>query len=60
MNTSREFKYHAEIHPACIIVWPDDDRCWGDEIHEYDWKSDDYEILFPNTPKHTAMMKEML
>ena len=29
-----------------IYVWPDDDWCYPDQLQEYQWKSDDYAVVF--------------
>jgi hypothetical protein len=28
-----------------VVRWPDETWCELDELHEYSWKSDDYEVI---------------
>lgn len=40
-----------------IIVWPCGSWCYRSELHEYTHKSDDYEVLFVDTPAYTQFLE---
>ncbi len=33
--------------PDSIVLWPDGDWCFGFELREFGFKSDDYEVIDP-------------
>lgn len=38
-----------------ICVWPDGTWCALEELHEYDWMSDDYEVKVITCVQYDAM-----
>lgn len=40
-----------KVDPDDIVLWPDGTTCFVHERHEYNHKSDDYEIVPFNTPR---------
>lgn len=34
-----------------IHLWPDGGWCYHDDIEEYEWMSDDYEVVLPDDPR---------
>ena len=41
-----------------VIIWPDSCYCFRYELEEYSWKSDDYEVLYFDTPEYNAFMED--
>lgn len=35
----------AKDNPQDLIVWPDGDQCLREDMDDYTWKSDDYEVV---------------
>lgn len=49
-----------QIRPASpddIIRWPDGTICARQELHEYGWMSDDYEVIVAGTPEWELIME---
>lgn len=44
------------ITPEDLIVWPDGSNCFRYELHEYGWKSDDYEVVIPGSGVYQALV----
>lgn len=42
-----------------IFVWPDGTWCWREEYWEMDHMSDDFMVLFENTPEWEKFVVEM-
>lgn len=41
-------------HPEDICVWSDGTWCFREEVHSYTHMSDDYHVLFVDTPQWKA------
>ena len=35
-----------------VCEWPDGSWCWFDELHEMEWKGDDFSVVFFDPEKH--------
>lgn len=44
--------------PDDILRWPDGSRCYRHELHEFAWKSDDYEVITPDSPEYDLIVEE--
>lgn len=45
-------------HPDDIIVWPDKTWCYREELLEMDYMSDDFCVIYIDTPEHRAFLEE--
>lgn len=50
-NDAAGEKPKGKDDPEDIAVWPDGEWCFRDELGDYGWKSDDYEIVAFGTPR---------
>lgn len=41
-----------------IIRWPDGTVCLRRDLHEYAWKSDDYEVITEESPEYETLLEE--
>lgn len=39
-----------------IVLWPDGDWCFLDDLEGYNWKSDDYEFIKPDNPRYQQIL----
>lgn len=44
------------MSPEDIILWPDGDWCLLEDLEDYSWKSDDYEVLKEGTEQHSSFV----
>lgn len=49
----------TDLEPDDIILWPDGDCCFADELHEFGYKSDDYEVIKLGTQRYDDLIEEM-
>lgn len=40
------------IDGSDVVRWPDGTWCYAEDLHEYSWMSDDYEVLTPEHPEY--------
>lgn len=45
-------------HPDDIFVWADGSWCYRCELWEMDYKSDDFCVIYIDTPEHKAFLEE--
>jgi hypothetical protein len=45
------------VSPDDIIRWPDGTICARQELHEYAWMSDDYEVIPADSPEWVKTME---
>ena len=43
--------------PDDIIRWPDGSTCMRFDLHEYGWKSDDYEVITEDNPEYEILIE---
>lgn len=41
-----------------LILWPDGTVCLRGDLHEYAWKSDDYEVITEDNPDYERLLEE--
>ena len=41
-----------------IVRWPDGTVCLRCDLHEYAWKSDDYEVITEESPEYNFLVEE--
>ncbi len=41
-----------------ICLWPDGTWCYGEELEEYTWMSDDFEVIKYMTERYQEFWKE--
>lgn len=40
--------FAVERYEVTLVVWPDNDWCYFEDLHEYSHKSDDWKIIRPS------------
>ena len=40
--------FEVERYEVTLVVWPDNDWCYFEDLHEYSHKSDDWKIIRPS------------
>lgn len=57
MSTTQPIKTTVKpISQDDLLIWPDDSWCYRSELHEMDWKSDDYYVLYIDTPAYNEYL----
>lgn len=44
--------------PDDIVLWPDGCWCIREELPGYEWKSDDYQVLFVDSPEYVKFLED--
>lgn len=58
MGSDPRFYKSPKRHPDDIIVWPDKTWCYREELWKMDYMSDDFCVIYIDTPEHKAFLEE--